>query len=119
MAELKLLTVIVQLLLQVLCIVLAYRAFYSFTANGDRSFWWWFIAGFVCQSVRRVLYLLSLAGVEIPGIGFVAFIIVPTIVSACYAVAMVKVIQYIRRRERRERESRAHISALSTRLEKG
>jgi len=114
MDELKLITVLIQAGLQSFCILIAIAAYLNRHNNGGRPFWWWFAAGFTFQLVRRVMYFLVLVGY--PDLKFFTFIVVPTCVSVCYTVAMVKVIRYVRERSRALSESQMQVRELARKL---
>jgi len=117
MDELKCAPVILQATLQIFCISVAIAAYNDRHNNGGRVFWWWFAAGFSFQFARRVMYMLVLLGV--PDLKFFTFIVMPTAVSVCYTVAMVKVVQYARDRSKDVAESRRKIVELTERLGHG
>ena len=113
----KLVTVMLQAALQVFCIGLAVCAIRSKHTNGDRSFWVWFASGFAFQLVRRLLYIALLTHNNFPEMRFLTFIVVPTGVSVCYAIAMFKAFKYINSREEEVNNNRETITLLQSKLE--
>jgi len=112
----KLLTVILQIALQVFCVGLAGWATYHRSSNGQRSFWWWFMVGFLFQLVRRAMYFLLIMGVQMPELKEFTFAVVPTVVSMCYAIAMWNVFKYVREKVKCVAASRRKIAELTERL---
>jgi hypothetical protein len=84
--------VIIQIILQIFCLCLSIVAY---NRSKDQLFWLWFFGGFSLQLLRRVFYFFILTmGTSLK---FFTFIVIPTGVSICYAIAMFLVYQYIKR----------------------
>jgi len=109
-------TVVLQAVLQVFCIAIAWNAFWDIKNNGSRDFWWWFILGFSFQLIRRIMYLLLMFHVPIPDLKFFTFIIVPTGVSISYAIAMWKVVMYAKERNTIIDDDRKKLRELTEKL---
>jgi hypothetical protein len=110
--------VVFQIMLQTWCIWMAIRAYRDPASNGGRSFWYWFAGGAGFQLVRRLMYLVIMCDVPIPDLKFITFILVPTCVSVCYAMGMLRTVQYARKRRLQHCEDRKQITSLLERLEK-
>jgi len=109
----KLMFYLLQAGLQIFAITIAFTQWRLKENNGANSFWFWFMAGFTFQLIRRILAIVWLYEIPFPAdIRTVTLVIVPTAVSICYAIAMFKVAKYVVRRRKRLKQVEENLKKL-------